>query len=65
MSTHHGNRYQPLIHRYYSSHRKALDLHSTTQDQSLMQAITFILEHAQDPKKYLEATIDLSFASGD
>ncbi len=30
-----------------------------------MNAVTFILEHEQDPKKYLEATIDLSFASKD
>ena len=30
-----------------------------------MDAVTFILEHEYDPKKYLEATIDLSFANGD
>lgn len=30
-----------------------------------MDAVTFILEHEHDPKKYLEATIDLSFANGD
>jgi hypothetical protein len=69
---HHGNRHQPFIWRYYSSHRKvlfrflkALDLRSTTQDQALMQAAAFILEHEQDPKKYLEASLDLSFASQD
>ncbi len=69
---HHGNRHQPFIWRYYFSHRKvlfrflkALDLHSTTQDQALMQAAAFILEHEQDPKKYLEASLDLSFASQD
>jgi hypothetical protein len=67
---HHGNRHQPFIWRYYSSHRKvlfrflkALDLRSTTQDQALMQAVAFILEHEQNPKKYLEASLDLSFAS--
>src|SRR5689334_10664706 len=42
-----------------------LDIHATTADQALMKAITFILEHEHDPKKYLEAPIDLSFASGD
>src|SRR6266496_3228628 len=69
---HHGNRHQPFIWRYYSSHRKvlfrflkALDLRSTTQDQALMQAVVFILEHEQDPKKYLEASLDVSFASQD
>ena len=30
-----------------------------------MNAVTFLLEHEQDPKKYLEATIDLSFANKD
>ena len=30
-----------------------------------MHAVAFILEHEHDPKKYLEATLDLSFASGD
>jgi hypothetical protein len=42
-----------------------LDIHSTTADQALMNAVAFILEHEHDPKKYLEATLDLSFASGD
>jgi TnpA family transposase len=72
VSAHHGDRYQPFLWRFYASHRKALfrvlkvlDIRSTTQDQSLMNAVTFILEHEQDPKKYLEATIDLSFASKD
>lgn len=72
VSAHHGNRYQPFFWRFYSSHRKALfrvlkvlDIHSTTADQALMNAVAFILEHEHDPKKYLEATLDLSFASGD
>jgi TnpA family transposase len=69
---HHGNRYQPLLWHFYSRHRKALfrvlkvlDIRSTTADQALMKAMIFILEHEHDPKKYVEATIDLSFASGD
>jgi hypothetical protein len=39
VSAHHGDRYQPLVWRFYSSHRKALfrviktlDLSSTTSD---------------------------------
>ena len=66
VSAHHGNRHQPFLWRYYSSHRKVLfrflkafDLRSTTQDQALMHAAAFILEHEQDPKKYLEASLDL------
>jgi len=67
---HHGDRYQPFIWRFYSSHRKALfrviktlDFQSTTSDQILIDAMNFIIAHEHDPKKYLEATIDLSFAS--
>jgi uncharacterized protein DUF4158/Tn3 transposase DDE domain-containing protein len=72
VSAHHGNRYQPLLWRFYASSRKALfrviktlDLRSTTRDQTLMNAVAFILEHEQDPKKFLPPTLDLSFASGD
>lgn len=70
VSAHHGDRYQPLVWRFYSSHRKALfrviktlDLSSTTSDQTLIEAMNFIIAHEHDPKKYLEATLDLSFAS--
>jgi TnpA family transposase len=71
VSAHHGDRYQPFVWRYYTSHRKALfrviktlEFRSTTSDQALIEAMNFIIAHEQDPKKYLEATIDLSsFAS--
>jgi TnpA family transposase len=70
VSAHHGDRYQPFVWRYYTSHRKALfrviktlEFQSTTSDQTLIDAMNFIIAHEQDPKKYLEATIDLSFAS--
>ncbi len=70
VSAHHGDRYQPLVWRFYSSHRKALfrvlktlDFQSTTSDQALIEAMNFIIAHEQDPKKYLEATFDLPFAS--
>jgi hypothetical protein len=36
---------------------------STTSDQTLIDAMNFIMAHEHDPKKYAEATIDLSFAS--
>ncbi len=70
VSAHHGDRYQPLVKRFYASHRKVLfrvlktlDFQSTTSDQALTLAMSFLIAHEQDPKKYLEATFDLSFAS--
>ena len=70
VSAHHGDRYQPLIWRFYTSHRKTLfrviktlDLSSTTSDEALIRAMNFLIAHEHDPKKYLEATLDLSFAS--
>jgi hypothetical protein len=70
VSAHHGDRYQPFVWRFYSSHRKALfrviktlDVRSTTSDQTLMTAMNFLIAHEHDAKKYLEATLDLSFAS--
>ena len=32
-------------------------------DQTLVKAMNFIIAHERDSKKYLEATLDLSFAS--
>src|SRR6266705_1523025 len=70
VSAHHGDRYQPLMKKFYGSHRKALftviktlDLRSTTADQTLIDAMQFIVAHEQSPKQYLEATFDLPFAS--
>ncbi len=70
VSAHHGDHYQPLVKKFYSSHRKALftviktlDLRSTTSDQTLIDAMQFIIAHEQSRKTYLEATLDLSFAS--
>ena len=54
VSAHHGNRHQPLLWRFYASHRKALfrvlkvlDIHATTADHSLMDAVTFIRQHLE------------------
>src|SRR6266851_4939454 len=70
VAAHHGDRYQPFVWRFYASHRKALfrviktlEFQSTTSDQALIEAMNFIMAHEQASKKYLEATIDLSFAS--
>jgi hypothetical protein len=67
---HHGNRYQPLVWKLYARHRKALfqviktlDLQSTTSDQTLIDAIRFLIAHETDHGKYVDATLDLSFVS--
>jgi TnpA family transposase len=70
VSAHHGDRYQPFVWKFYSSHRKALfrviktlDFQSTSSDQTLIDAMSFLIAHEHDSKKYLEATFDLPFAS--
>lgn len=70
VSAHHGDRYQPFVWKFYSSHRKALfrviktlDFQSTSSDQTLIDAMNFLIAHEHDPKKYLEATFELPFAS--
>ena len=70
VSAHHGDRYQPFVWKFYSSHRRALfrviktlDFQSTSSDQALIDAMQFIIAHEHDSKKYLEATFDLAFAS--
>jgi TnpA family transposase len=70
IKAHHGNRYQPLVWKLYSRHRKALfqviktlDLQSTTSDQTLVDAINFLIAHESDKGKYIDATLDLSFIS--
>jgi Domain of unknown function (DUF4158)/Tn3 transposase DDE domain len=70
VSAHHGDRYQPFVWKFYVSHRKALfrviktlDFQSTSSDQTLIDAMNFLIAHEHDPKKYLEATFELPFAS--
>jgi TnpA family transposase len=70
ISSHHGDRYQPLVWQFYSHHRKVLfqviktlDLQSTTSDQTLVDAMNFLIAHEGDKGKYVEASLDLSFAS--
>lgn len=66
-----GNNHFPLIWKFYSRHRKSLfglirslDIRSTTQDQSLMKALAFVLEHEQCRTRWLPAEpLDLSFIS--
>ena len=70
MMAYHQNNYLPLIWRNYSSYRRALldvvdilDIQSTTQDQLLVEALTFIQDHRYHTRKYLADEIDISFLS--
>ena len=62
--------YQPLLWRYYRNYRspllriiKNLTLSSTTQDQSLIQALNYMLENETRRGEWLAAEVNLSFAS--
>jgi hypothetical protein len=59
----------PFVWKFYRSHRKtlfrllkSLDFISTSQDQSLIAALNFLLENENRRSDFLEPIIDLSFA---
>jgi TnpA family transposase len=65
-----GDNYQSLLWRYYRSYRstlfrliKHLAPSSTTQDQSLINALNFMLENEDRRSERLAGAVDLSFAS--
>lgn len=65
-----GNNYLPLIWRFYKSHRRiffrlisALKLAATSQDETLIKAVDFLLLNAHRRGEWLPAIVDLSFAS--
>jgi TnpA family transposase len=67
-----GNNYFPLLWQFYKSHRStffrllgALKLESTTSEQSLVEALNFILENQSRRGQFFNNTInlDLDFAS--
>jgi hypothetical protein len=65
-----GDQYQPLMWRFYTSHRRALfqlvrslPMHAATQDQSLMDALAYVLAQENRRSLYLDDALDLSFAS--
>ncbi|MEO1765262.1 MAG: Tn3 family transposase, partial [Cyanobacteria bacterium J06629_18] len=67
-----GNNYLPLLWKFYKSHRStffrllnALQFESTTSEQSVVEALNFILENQSKRGHYLRNTIDLDleFAS--
>lgn len=60
----------PLLWHFYSRYRKvlfelinSLEIVSSNSDQSLIDALNYVLKHEHKRKKYLPATIDLSFLS--
>ena len=64
-----SDEYQPLMWQFYKSHRKALfqlvrslPISSTTQDQSLIKALNFILSQENRRSLLFPDTLDLSFA---
>ena len=64
-----SDEYHPLMWQFYKSHRRAvfelarsLSIRSTTQDQSLVHALTLILSQENRRSLFLPETLDLSFA---
>ena len=60
----------PLMWSFYVPYRKpifrmvrSLNIKSTSQDQSLVEALHFLLEHEDRRSQYLPADLDLSFIS--
>ncbi len=70
VTSYNGHNYLPLLWRFYHSHRavlfrmvRSLTISSTTQDQSLCQALEFVLANQKKRSEWLPAGIDLTFAS--
>ncbi len=70
IAAYNSDNYFPLLWQFYSRYRKllfglvrSLDIRSTTQDQSLIAALTFVLEQEHRRGKWLSAGVDLSFIS--
>ena len=60
----------PLLWSFYSRYRKALfdlvsslEIRSTSNEQSVMEAVQFVLDNQHKKSKFLEADLDLSFIS--
>ena len=65
-----GNNYFPLLWQFYKSHRStffrllsALKFESTTSEQSVIEALNFILENQSRRGEFFNHTLDLDFAS--
>ncbi|NJO97970.1 MAG: Tn3 family transposase [Pleurocapsa sp. CRU_1_2] len=60
----------PLLWSFYSPYRKALfdlvrslEICSTSNEQSVIEAVQFVLDHQDRRSKFLKANLDLSFIS--
>src|SRR5207247_1642074 len=65
IAAYHSNLYQPLLRRFYKSHRQVLfeiarllQISSTTQDQALCQALAFVLAHRHKRSEWLRITAE-------
>jgi TnpA family transposase len=70
ISSYNGNNYLPLLWKFYKSHRKTLfklinmiEIDSTTQDQSLIEALQFLRGNENRKTESIQIDFDLSFAS--
>lgn len=66
----HSDNYFPLVWKFYRSHRgtlyrliKSMRFVSTSQDQTVIEALDFLIENESRRGDYLEPAIDLSFAA--
>lgn len=70
IASYNSDNYRPLLWRFYRHYRKqlfqlvrSLDIRSTSQDQSLVEAVQFILGQEHRRSQWLVAELDLSFSS--
>ncbi|MCV3216625.1 hypothetical protein OGM63_24480 [Plectonema radiosum NIES-515] len=70
MNAYRGNNHFPLLWKFYKNHRstffrliKVLDLKSTTNEQSVINALNFVLENSHRRGELISATIELDFIS--
>lgn len=70
MNAYRGNNHFPLLWKFYKNHRstffrlvKVLDFKSTTNEQSIINALKFVLDNSHRRGEFLKATIELDFIS--
>ena len=70
MNAYRGNNHLPLIWKFYKNHRqtffrlvKALEFKSTTTEQSVIEALKFVLDNSHRRGEFLKASIELDFIS--
>ncbi|NJR57124.1 MAG: Tn3 family transposase [Acaryochloris sp. CRU_2_0] len=69
VKSYNSDNYRPLMWRFYARYRKilfnlvrSLDIHAASQDDTVIRALHFVLEHQEHRGKLLPMDIDLSFA---